>query len=127
MPFIYNGVDIKAVVYNGVSLTQLVFNGVVVWNSGPTVGVYYGGRSATSGGTIYNRVTRINASGASVGSETNVGTSRAFVSGAAVGGNGVYYGGGPSNRVTRINASGALVGSQTNVGTARREFGGAGL
>ena len=128
MAFIYNGVDIKAVVYNGVSLTQLVFNGVAVWNSGPTVGVYYGGFPGNS-----NTVTRINASGALVGSETNVGTGRPQLAGAPVGNNGVYYAGGfrdaysnqSQNGVTRINASGALVGSETNIGTARFGLAGA--
>jgi hypothetical protein len=173
MSFIFNGTTINAAYFNGTALTQIVFNGVPVWNSAPTIGLFYGGfngnivtrinssgtligsetnvgtaRSGLSGasagnnglfygGSIfqlkdgylyYNIVNRINSSGASVGSETNVGTARAALSGATVGGNGLFYGGDTDvrlNTVTRINSSGALVGSETNVGTARAALSGA--
>ena len=97
-------------------------------SNNPTVGVFYGG--CASG--LSNLVTRINACGALVGSQTNVGTARSQLAGAPVGSNGVFYGGvlarcTASNLVTRINACGALVGSETNVGTARNALAGAGL
>jgi len=41
-----------------------------------------------------NIVTRINACGASVGSQTNVGTARYYFSGTAVGSNALFYKGG---------------------------------
>ena len=92
---------------------------------------FYGKSNAVVQGTFYggyttaasNLVTRINACGALVGSQTSVGTSRENLAGAAVGSNGLFYGGNictcGSNLVTRINACGALVGSETNVGTGR--------
>ena len=97
---------------------------------------FYGKSNAVVQGTFYggfttnysNLVTRINACGALVGSETNVGTARRIFAGATVGANGLFYGGyacGASNLVTRINACGALVGSETNVGTAREYLAGA--
>jgi len=76
-----------------------------------------------------NIVTRINACGAIVGSETNVGSTRFSLGGATVGSNGLFYGGAQfgvgQNIVTRINACGAIVGSETNVGTARQNLAGA--
>ena len=104
------------------------------WFAGATVGsngLFYGGANPCSCCfTSVNLVTRINACGALVGSETNVGTTRAALAGAKVGANGLFYGGycacsGISNLVTRINACGALVGSQTSVGTARDNLAGA--
>ena len=102
--------------------------------AGATVGsngLFYGGYATINNvGVISNIVTRINACGALVGSETNVGTIRYALAGATVGSNGLFYGGyaaAASNLVTRINACGALVGSQTNVGTAREYLAGAGL
>jgi hypothetical protein len=100
-------------------------------SSGPTVGVYYGGSTSVS--AQCNIVTRINACGGLVGTQTNVGTGRSALAGAAVGVNGLFYAGrrcgcGANtrrNEVTRINACGSLVGSQTNVGTARESIGGA--
>jgi len=89
-------------------------------SNGTTVGLFYGGST--------NTVTRINACGALVGSETNVGTARIGLAGAKVGSNGLFYAGlTTTNLVTRINACGALVGSETNVGTARYALAGAGL
>ena len=89
-------------------------------------GTFYGGLCA---GGYSNLVTRINACGALVGSQTNAGTARSCLAGATVGSNGLFYGGwyacAASNLVTRINACGALVGSQTNVGTARLYLAGA--
>ena len=89
-------------------------------------GLFYGGYY---GDAIYrinsNIVTRINACGALVGSETNVGTARSNQAGAAVGNNGLFYGGLCNSTVTRINACGALVGSETNVGTSRSGVAGA--
>jgi len=97
-------------------------------SNGPTVGLFYGGAPT---GAATNLVTRINACGALVGSQTNIGTARQWLGGAAVGSNGLFYGGSNLgtnyNLATRINACGALVGSQTNVGTARTEPAGAGL
>ena len=95
---------------------------------------FYGKSNVVVQGTFYggygsNLVTRINACGALVGSQTNVGTARSYLAGATVGANGLFYGGcagGLSNLVTRINACGALVGSETSVGTARRYLAGAG-
>ena len=88
-------------------------------------GIFYGG--FVSG--VCNLVTRINACGAIVGSQTNVGTARYFLAGAKVGANGLFYGGYNGspfvNTVTRINACGALVGSQTNAGTPRYGLAGA--
>ena len=95
-------------------------------SNGPTVGLFYGGYGS-SGDT--NLVTRINACGALVGSQTNAGTARESLAGAKVGSNGLFYGGygslGNSNLVTRINACGTLVGSETNVGTSRSRLSGA--
>jgi len=82
----------------------------------------------------FNTVTRINSSGALVGSQTSIGQRRRSLAGAPVGGNGLFYSGFEErvnqqslwrDTVTRINSSGALVGSETNVGTARRSLGGA--
>jgi hypothetical protein len=109
-----------------VALSTLIYNGTVVWTAGYIQGMYYGGRYGDY--TYYNTVTRINSSGALVGSETAVGTARSYTGGASVGDYGVYYGGytgSYSNKVTRINSSGALVGSETAVGTAREYVGGA--
>jgi hypothetical protein len=87
-------------------------------SSAPTFGLFYGSSSA--------RVTRINACGALVGSETTgVGTARQSLAGATVGSNGMFYAGGNSSLVTRINTCGALVGSETNAGTARSQLAGA--
>jgi hypothetical protein len=127
MSFIFNGTTINAAYFNGTALTQIVFNGVPVWNSAPTIGLFYGGFNG-------NIVTRINSSGTLIGSETNVGTARSGLSGASAGNNGLFYGGSIFqlkdgylyyNIVNRINSSGALVGSETNVGTARAALSGA--
>lgn len=75
----FNGIDVQNVWFNGVQLQELWFNGVQVLSSGN--GLFYGGWTANS---IYNHVTRINSSGALVGSETRVGTSRYALAGAAV-------------------------------------------
>jgi len=93
-------------------------------SNGTTVGLFYAGCAFAAS----NLVTRINACGALVGSETNVGTARRYLAGAAVGANGLFYAGcvaSVSNLVTRINACGALVGSETNAGTARQYLAGA--
>ena len=58
-------------------------------SNGPTVGLFYGGYSSS----LTNLVTRINACGALVGSQTNVGTARSGLAGVAVGSNGLFYGG----------------------------------
>ena len=88
------------------------------------MGIFYGGYSTA----LTDTVTRINACGALVGSETAIGTARYDLAGASVGFNGLFYGGsngttciwsGIKNLVTRINSCGTLVGSQTSVGTAR--------
>jgi len=97
-----------------------------------TLGLFYGG--LFYGGNNYsvndprNEVTRINSSGAMVGSETAVGTKRGYLAGANINNVSVFYGGFITlciNTVTRINSSGALVGSQTAVGSSRTVGGGA--
>jgi hypothetical protein len=90
-----------------------------------TVGKYFGGCN-----TPTNRTTRINQCGASVGSETLIGTARQETMGAAIGALGVFYagvasGGSVGNIVTRVNNCGTLVGSETNVGSIR--YDGAGV
>ena len=96
-------------------------------------GLFYGGYIITVCAPLdSNLVTRINACGALVGSQTNVGTARYTLSGASVGSNGLFYGGNPivgccTNIVTRINACGSLVGSETTAGTARYALDGAGV
>ena len=141
MPLIFNGVTIpenvaNAFTFNGVDITQVFFNNASIWlqNLIPitTTGMFYTGSVYP---TYSNRVTRINASGVLIGSETNVGTARHLSAGAGLGTTGVFYGGLSAlnkvstiyNRVTRINASGVLIGSETNVGTARVGLAGAGL
>ena len=95
-------------------------------------GLFYAGQigAICSGGTKQNTATRINSSGALVGSTTTVGTARQALAGALVGSNGLFYGGSTGgavvNTTTRINSCGALVGSQTTpAGTARQALGGA--
>jgi hypothetical protein len=94
------------------------------------MGIFYGGYSTA----LTNTVTRINACGALVGSETAIGTARYDLAGASVGFNGLFYGGsngttclwsGIKNLVTRINSCGALVGSETSIGTPRMYLAGA--
>ena len=87
MPLIFNGTTIPENVvsvfsFNSVNITQVIYNGVQVWNQllGPVVGLFYGG----STGTYTNAVTRIDANGALVGSETAVGTARTGVAGASL-------------------------------------------
>ncbi len=101
---------------------------------GYTKGLFYSGQNgAFKSPAVNNTVTRIDANGALVGSETAVGTARTFTAGASVGGNGLFYGGFITsttsttyyNTVTRIDANGALVGSETAVGTARSDHSGA--
>ena len=136
MPLIFNGVTIpenvaNAFTFNGVDITQVFFNNASIWlqNLIPitTTGMFYTGSVYP---TYSNRVTRINASGVLIGSETNVGTARHLSAGAGLGTTGVFYGGttsAVSNKVTRINDSGVLIGSETNVGTVRVGLAGAGL
>jgi len=100
-------------------------------------GLFYGGSASGAtcvcAGTGKNTVTRINACGALVGSQTTAGTGRCSLGGAAVGVNGLFYGGIGRvsvssilyNIATRINACGALVGSETTAGTVRCSLGGA--
>lgn len=95
---------------------------------GPTVGVYYGGNNNT---TIFNTTTRIDSSGALIGSETSVGTSRQTAGGAGLIDNCIYYAGATNttlrNTVTRINQSGLLVASETSIGLARAYVAGANI
>jgi len=104
-----------------------------------TIGLFYAGFDARACGCscgvqpVTNIATRINACGAQVGSQTNIGTARGYLAGAGLAcGVGVFYGGlcfystTSYNIVTRINKCGAQVGSQTNVGTARPMAGGSG-
>jgi hypothetical protein len=87
---------------------------------------FYGGILRPFGTCVTtNSVTRVNTSGAQIGSITNVGTVRWGVGAATVGSIGVFFAGTTSpfantNVVTRINVCGSLVGSQTNVGNATR-------
>jgi hypothetical protein len=86
---------------------------------GPTTGIYYGGGTSTS--TSTNLVTRINACGAIIGSETNVGTTRVSTAGAGMDTHAMFWAGfvgGPqnitwTNTAARINKCGALVGAET--------------
>jgi len=72
--------------------------------------------------TVYPTVTRINGSGALVGSEGSVPDASyvclysSFAAATSTSSNVIFYG--YSNRVTRINACGTRVGSVTNVGCA---------
>ena len=95
-------------------------------STGPTIGGYYAGNYYTPSVPVFlkNIVTRINACGSLVGSETSVGTARYFPGGAIIGTNGVFYGGAGVfltyyNKITRVNGCGALVGSETTAGTLR--------
>ena len=87
MPLVVNGVTIpqnvaNALMVNGISVTQVIANGVAVWSQilGAAVGLFYGGFT----GAYNNKVTRIDANGAMVGSETAVGTARQSFSGASL-------------------------------------------
>ena len=96
-------------------------------SSGPTIGLYYAGLSS---GYNSNIVARVNVCGTLIGSEANVGTARALLTGAAIGSVGVFYRGYTTvgtNIVTRINSSGALIGSQTNAGRSSGDSGGANI
>jgi hypothetical protein len=103
--------------------------------AGATVGsnglFYAGYYSSCCGGGPNNFVTRINACGALVGSQTSAGSVKACLAGATVGSNGLFYGGYSfvcfcaTNIVTRINACGALVGSETTAGTTKCALAGA--
>ena len=64
----------NAFTFNGVDITQVFFNNASIGLQNlitiATTGMFYGGILYP---TYYNRVTRINDSGALIGSETNVG------------------------------------------------------
>jgi hypothetical protein len=104
---------------------------------GPIYGLYGEGGASVGVNAMFfsgcrnggsNQVSRINSSGAIVGSCTNVGSPRYCNTGASVGSVGAFYGGfyaGIKNTVTRINACAALVGAETSIGTARFISGGA--
>src|SRR5690606_6453925 len=103
MAFQFNGVVPTRIVFNGIDLEELVFNGTTVWTTGPLppteIGLFYGGYARL------DLVTRIDASGVMVGSETTAGSGRYGLAGASVGGIGLFYGGyigSNTNRVTRI-------------------------
>lgn len=90
----------------------------------PTVGVYY----------LDSRVTRLNASGALLGTTTSVGTYRNGSGGAKCGTNAAFYGGeiydpegyGYSHQqLTRITTAGALAAAEVLLGTARSWLAGA--
>lgn len=90
----------------------------------PTVGLYYG----------MGRVTRLNASGALLGTATAIGTSRFSSGGAKCGSNACFYAGGitdpygemiNNNRVSLITPSGALAQAETSVGSIRYGLAGA--
>jgi hypothetical protein len=94
-------------------------------------GLFYGGYPPVSGSGNWIDCTRINSSGALVGSQTTVGTAgKSEHAGAPVGGNGLFYAGLNNasvavNTILRINSSGAIVGTETTAGTARRDLAGA--
>jgi hypothetical protein len=84
-------------------------------------GIFYGGATGTLSAT-YNVSTRINACGAIVGTEANIGTARSDLAGALATTNGIYHGGYNVGTqygllTTRINHCNAIVGTETNVGT----------
>ncbi len=95
-------------------------------------GLFYGGNSSPTGAESYsNTVTRIDSTGSLVGSETNVGSARPQLAGAAVGGNGLFRGGNPQagyndsvSLITFIDANGSLVGTETSVGTGVKSLAG---
>jgi len=101
-------------------------------SNAPTVGLFYGGY-ILSGFTQSNALTRINACGALVGSETNAGTARCSLAGAPVGSYALYYAGrcspgatGVTKSVTRFASCGSLVGTSSASGsTARTNVSGA--
>jgi hypothetical protein len=109
----------------GTARAQLV--GAPVGNNG----LYYSGKTRNVYSSGLNTVTRINACGALVGSQTSAGTAGHCRAGANVGAVGVFYAGADTsvitNRVTRINACGTLVGSETTVGSAVIAIAGAGI
>jgi hypothetical protein len=78
-----------------------------------------------------NTVTRINACGSLVGSETSITPQRGQHGASTVGSNGIFYGGicynstfAATNKVIRINACGAQVGSETTAGSNRFDVAG---
>jgi hypothetical protein len=82
----------------------------------PTTAVFYGGTSTGNVSNSGNTVTRINASGALIGTETSVGNNVYGSTGGTAGSYAIFVGGlssgsGTQNWITRINSSGALVGS----------------
>jgi hypothetical protein len=130
-PIYFNGTLIpedtaNSIYFNGTSIEQVYFNGTLVYElaTGNTVGVYYGGNAT---GT-QNYVTRLDSSGAQVGSETTVATGRGYLAGAKIDVNAVYFGGreissgSELKTVTRINSSGSLVGSESSAGSYDRYF-----
>lgn len=110
----------------GIASGAISLNNFYGKSSGPTTGIFYGGISGTS--STLNKITRINACGAVVGSETVGGTTRYGLAGVTLASNGLFYGGfnaGFSNKITKINICGAAVGSETSVGTGRHGLAGA--
>lgn len=92
---------------------------------GYTVGVYYGGDSDIGYST---QVTRIDANGALVGTETDLGSFVYYHAAAHIGGNAVFYGGNNGlllDIALRVDINGLQVGLETNVGTAREGLAGA--
>lgn len=96
-----------------------------------TTGLFFGGGIASG---YINTMTRINACGAIIGTQTAVGTARAQLAGASASGTAVYFGGimpgccccVVTNIVTRSNISGVIVGSETAIaGQARYQNAGA--
>lgn len=84
MAFQFNGVAPTRIVFNGIDLEELVFNGTTVWTTGPLppieIGLFYGGQISANTALV----TRIDASGVMVGSETAVGTGRRGLAGASI-------------------------------------------
>ena len=79
MALIFNNTEIQELWFNGVQLQEAWFNGVQVFS-----GVPVGGNGLFYGGDAGAIVTRINASGALVGTETSAGTARQNLAGATV-------------------------------------------
>jgi hypothetical protein len=81
-------------------------------SSGPTVGLFYGGFTMNM---YQNSLTRLNACGALLGLEAQIGGSKTQLAGAPVGTSALYYGGidsiGKSVSVTLFNKCGFLVGT----------------
>jgi hypothetical protein len=119
-----SGAFISAETSVATSATRISHGGAPVG----TNALFYAGYQCAGAAGPLNTATRINSSGAHVGSDIAIGTARCGVAGAPVSTIGLYYGGtgAPAtikNTVTRINECAAIVGTETTAGTARYSHG----